>query len=156
MEGLAFSGEVWLEHFSTSQGNIQFEGNFLLNVLIWEERIYAILQKSCWNWVTATLFRRLLDQFPDIFLWQGLERNISSSFIGTLGIVIGSGSWLSNFVLIFCIFIIKKSPNVCVRFLNGSESGYCSCCTGFVRDLMIQRASLDLQYILELFLKTSP
>ena len=29
------------------------------------------------------------------------ERNMSSSFTGTLGIMIGSGSWLSNFVLIF-------------------------------------------------------
>ena len=54
------------------------------------------------------------------------ERNISSSFTDTLGIVIGSGSWLSNFVLIFLIFIVKKSLNASATSFKESESGYCS------------------------------
>ena len=40
------------------------------------------------------------------------ERNISSSSTGTLGIVIGLGSWLSNFCLFFLIFIINKLPKI--------------------------------------------
>ena len=42
------------------------------------------------------------------------ERNISSYFTGTPGFMIRSGSWLSHFVLIIWMFIIKKSPK-CVR-----------------------------------------
>ena len=68
------------------------------------------------------------------------ERNISSSFTGSLGIMIGSGSWLSNFVLIFWIFLTKKSPNASARSFNESKSGYCSCCNGFVSDLMISKS----------------
>ena len=59
--------------------------------------------------------------------WE--ESNMSSSFTGTLGIVIGSGSWLSNFVLIFLIFIIKKSPNASARSFNERVwkfEGFCS------------------------------
>ena len=70
------------------------------------------------------------------------ERNISFSFTGILGILIGSGSWLSNFVLIFWIFIIKKSPNASARSFNESELGYCSCCNGFVSDLTISKFRL--------------
>ena len=89
----------------------------------------AFFQGSCWNWVTAVLsIWRLLDQFPDIILWQ--ERNISSSFASTLGIVMGSESWLSNFVLIFWIFITKKLPNESAKSFNEWGSGYCSCCNG--------------------------
>ena len=67
------------------------------------------------------------------------ERNISSSFNGTLGIAIDSGSWFSN-LLIFLIFIIKKSPNMSARSFNESESGHCSCCNAFVRDLMVLKS----------------
>ena len=109
-----------------------------------ENRGIPSRQEPCWNWVTDGLFIWwLFDQFPDIILCQGLEKKehiFSYSFTGTRGIVTGSGSWQSNFVLIFWIFIIKKSPNASARSFNESKSGYWSCCNGFVSDLMISKS----------------
>ena len=42
IQGLAFSGDVCLEHFSTPHGCIQFERICLLEVLIWEEENQCI------------------------------------------------------------------------------------------------------------------
>ena len=44
--------------------------------------------------------------------------------------------------ILFWIFIIKKSRNASARSFNESESGYCSCCNGFVGDLMISKCFL--------------
>ena len=130
VQGLAFSREVWLEHFSTLQGNIQFEGICLLKVLVREAENRGIPSRAMLELgsLLHCLFGDCLISFltsSSVRGWK--ERNISSSFTGTLGIVIGSGSWLSNFVLIFWIFIIKKSPNASARSFNESKSGYCSC-----------------------------
>ena len=46
IQGLAFSKEVRLEHCSTPQGNIQFEGSCLLNVLLWEEENRGIPSRT--------------------------------------------------------------------------------------------------------------
>ena len=84
------------------------------------------------GWLLHCLFGDCLISFltsSSVVGWK--ERNISSSFPGTLGIVIGSRSWLSHFVPIFWIFIIKKSPNASARSFQESISEYCSCCNGF-------------------------
>ena len=139
----SFSREVWLEHFSTLQGSIQFEGICLLKVLVREaenrgipSRAMLELGHCCTVYLVIVLISFLTSS--SVRGWK--ESNMSSSFTGTLGIVIGSGSWLSSFVLIFWIFLIKKSPNACARSFNESKSGYCSCCNGFVSDLMISKS----------------
>ena len=135
VQGLAFSGEVWLEHFSTPQGSIQFEGICLLKVLIREAENQGIPSKPCWNWVTAALFIWwLFDQFPDIILCQGLERKQHVFFFHWHP---RNRDWFRILAIQFCSDFLNlhhKSPNASARSFNESESGYCSCCNGFVSD----------------------
>ena len=143
VQGLAFSGEVWLEHFFHSSGKYPIWRDLFtksVNTGSRKSRHYFKSHVGIGS-LLHCLFGDCLISFLTSSSARGWkERNISSSFTGTLGIVIGSGSWLSNFVLIFWIFITKKSPNASARSFNESESGYCSCCNGFVSDLMISKS----------------
>ena len=138
---LPFSEEVWLEHVSTLQGSIQFERDLFPKSVSTGSRKsrHSFKSHDGIGSLLHCLFGDFLINFLTLSSVRGRKERDISSFIGTIGIVIGSGSWLSNFVLIFWIFIIKKSPNASARSFNDSESGYCSCCNGFVSDLMISK-----------------
>ena len=141
VQGLAFSEKVWLEHFATLQGSIQFEGICLLKVLIREEDYRGIPSRTMLE----------LGHCSTVYLvivWS-VSRHHPPPGVGKKGTYLllslapleswlVPGSWLSSFVPISWIFIMKKSPNVSARSFN--ESGYCSWCNDFVSDWMISKS----------------
>ena len=160
VQGPAFCRICFTRAFPTLQGSIQFETICWLKVLNLGRRESRHSFKS--HVGIASLLHYLFGNFCISFLTSSSvrgrkERNISSSFTGTLGIVIGSLSWLSKFFLIFWNFNIKKSPNASARSFNESESGYCYCCNGLGSDLMIPKSFFFyLQHISELFQSNTP
>ena len=102
--------------FSIPQGSIQLEGICLLKVLIWAEDNRGIPSRAmlALGHCCIVLGDSLISFLTSSSERGWKERNISSYFTGTPGFMIRSGSWLSHFVLIIWMFIIKKSPK-CVR-----------------------------------------
>ena len=129
VQGLAFSGEVWLEHFSTLQGSIQFEGICLLKVLIREAENQGIPSRAMLELGhCCTVYLVIVWSVSWHHPLSGVGKKATCLLLSLAPLE----SWFVQdpdcpiLFWFFWIFIIKKSPNASARSFNESESGYCS------------------------------
>ena len=142
VQGLAFSGEVWLEHFSTLQGSIQFEGICLLKVLIREAENQGIPSRAMLELGhCCTVYL--------VIVWSVSWHHLLSG-VGKKGTYLllslhpWNRDWFRILTVQFCSDFLNlhyKEIAKCVRqIFQRVRVGVCSCCNGFVSDLMISKS----------------